>query len=208
MKRVIDYKILKKEVEAGLRDAQIAEKYGWKHQTVQHGRLYVLGIKHQEGQGTKNASLDFLSELNKNPLTTSDNPSYNSYYITLRLKGIPVKRLKVAPKNRGHKNRWKKERNETTIFYLEGQESKVWDMIKDKINKTNSKAFRNILNVANSFDKKPLYNNLIRGKEELKKLENKKDEFLIKIEEIKIRHQKDRITKRLKLLKKKMEELK
>jgi hypothetical protein len=136
-RKIIDRDILKQEVEAGLSDNEIADKYDWKRVTVQQVRVNNLRML-REPPSDRQASFKFFEMLkNSEPifsknLSSREQGRINVYYHSLRMKGLPIRKLIFAGyvHNRPRHLRWQ-GRFDFTVYFVEGQEQMVWNKIMD-----------------------------------------------------------------------------
>lgn len=200
---IIDKEIIRKAFADGLTDREIAEKNGWKQNTVQQVR-YKMGLIHYERNN--GASIDLFAELQKHPLKSTADNNYNALYKTLRMKGFPVKRIEISSKCRNSKREKGEGNVGCTIFYIEGQENDVFDMLKDKISTIKLASISRILGLPKSLDIIK-YRNIVDDKANMKNLEMTRAELLIAIERKKIDNRRKILEESIAILQRKLKSM-
>lgn len=199
MRKKIDLVELKKHIDNGVSDKEIAKIMNYSRTYITVVRCNKLGIK--RACGNRNSSLNFFKLIKKEPLL-SNNQIHNHCYKTLKINGINIKKIMISGRGACNtKTKNGKFSGNKKIFYLPGQENQVFDMIKDKVN---SGKLGNIIRMLGMPSHGDLTNlrNLTKKYETLKEISMTKNEIRDKIEEIKI----DRKIKRDKEQIKKLEE--
>ena len=128
---------LRKLVESGKSDTEIAGVMETSRANIQTHRYETLGIVKRFPN--RNAALDFLAQVTNHPVrsdtfSTNENIHINQLYHTLRRKELPIKCLRLAGRCRACADSSRKlGRADFSIYYVDGQQNEVYDMVKGKL---------------------------------------------------------------------------
>jgi hypothetical protein len=145
---------LRSYVKQGLTDKQIAVEMKTTKGNIQCYRYKMLGIV--KLHPNPDATLDFFAKLNEHPIRSSDTYGSNrpsQLYHVLRRKGFPVKCLRLSGRCVACDRKSKQlGRVDGSIYYVEGQQKQVFDMIKDKLSGNKISNISRILRMPSRLD--------------------------------------------------------